>query len=117
VPWGPRTRRRAARITAGGMEGAAPRQHTREIVEQVPRSRVAMRLEHEHDPPPRPSLANRFERRRDFRRVMSVVIDERDTTGARLHIAILLESPIDAVEARERRLNRLIGDLQLRTHG
>ena len=45
-------------------------EHLGEVVEQVARARVAVRLEHQHEAPIRPGLARCLERRRDLRRVV-----------------------------------------------
>ena len=53
-----------------------------EVVEQIARARVAMRLEREHDAAARVALAHRVDRRGDLGRVMPVVVDDRDRISA-----------------------------------
>ena len=61
-------------------------QHRGEIVEQVARARVAMRLERQHHAAARVSLADRIERGGDLGGVMPVVIDDRDRVAAAVGI-------------------------------
>ena len=71
-----------------------------------------MRLERQQDAAIRPTLTDGFERGGQLGRVMTVVIDERDAPRRGLHIAILLQATIDAMERRQRRLNRRVADIQ-----
>ena len=82
APVGRRDRRFACRVHLGHEQRVARGQHGGEIIEQVARARVAMRLEREHHAPARVTLADGIERRRDFGRVMPVVIDDRHRIAA-----------------------------------
>ena len=75
-------RRLAGGVHLGHQQRVAGGQHGGEIVEQVARARVAMRLERQHHAAPGVALADRVERRGDFRRVMPVVVDDRDGVAA-----------------------------------
>ena len=52
------------------------REHLAEVIEQIARAGVAVRLEREHAGAARPSLAHGLERRRHLGRVVAVVIDD-----------------------------------------
>ena len=72
-----------------------------------------MRLECEHESPSGPGLAHGIEGRLDLGRVMAVVVDERDATGAGRDIAHELEPATDALESGERALDRRVLDFEL----
>ena len=65
---------------------AAPRRpcamHLDEILEAVARARVAVRLEGQHQAPPREGAARRGEHRRHLDRVVAVVVDQREAAAA-----------------------------------
>ncbi len=110
-------RRFARGIDLGQQQHVGAGQHLHEILEQVARARVAVRLEGEHQAAARKGDARRLQRRRHLRRVMAVVVDQREaarTPFARrhLHVAVVLEAPADAAEFRERALDRVAGNLQ-----
>jgi hypothetical protein len=67
----------AGRVHLGDQQRIARRQHGGEVVEQVTRTRVAMRLEREHHAAPRVALADRVEGGGDFGRMVPVVVDDR----------------------------------------
>jgi hypothetical protein len=69
-----------------------------------------VRLEGQHQAPPRPALAHRLERRGDLGRVMAVVVDDLDAAARRLDLAEALQPPADALEAGERGLDVGIRD-------
>ena len=70
-------RRLAGRVDVGQHERVDGRQHAREILEQVARARVAVRLEREHEAPAREAAARRVEHRGDLGRMVAVVVDQR----------------------------------------
>jgi hypothetical protein len=112
----------ADRLLAGGIDlgheqHVDRRQHLGEVVQQVAGARVAVRLEREHDAPPRPALADRLERRGDLGRVMTVVVDQRDAADRQHELGEHLQAAIDALEAGERLLDRRVRDLELGRHG
>ena len=93
-------------------------EHLRELVEQVARARVAMRLEGEHDAAAGPALAGGLDRRGDLGRVMAVVVDERDACRCAVAtVAEELQPALDALEAGERALDRAVVDLELGRDG
>ena len=79
------------------------RQHADEILEQVARARVAMRLEGEHQPSSGKASARRGERRRHLRRMMAVVVDQRERPPpCERDVAEALEAAPDTLEFGER---------------
>ena len=103
-----------AGVDLGDDERVRLREHLGEVVEQVARARVAVRLEHQHDAPIGPALARGLERRRDLGRVMAVVVDQRRCGRAPVSSSPShLQPPVDALELRERALDRLVADLEL----
>ena len=68
-----------------------------EVVEEVARARVAMRLERD-DQAAAEALACRAQRGADLRRVMAVVVDHQDAALLAAH----LEAAMDAAELLER---------------
>ncbi len=70
-------RRFAGRIDVGQHERIDGREHLDEVLEQIARARVAMRLEREDEPPPGKASARGSDRRGHLDRVMTVVVDQR----------------------------------------
>ena len=100
---GPRDRRLARRIDVGERSARRrPSNAVEELVEQVVRPGVAVRLEHD-DAPPGEALAGGRQRRADLRRMMAVVVDQQARRG---RVALDLEAALDTREARERRAAR-----------
>ncbi len=93
-----RDRRLAGGVDLGHEQHVALAEHPAEIIQQVARTRIAMRLESEHQTARRPRLAHRVERGRDFGRMMSVVIDDERAPGRPSDLAELLQPPIDALK-------------------
>src|SRR5690606_4156772 len=83
-------RRLTCRVDFRDDERIDARKHAREVIEQITRTCIAVGLEREHDSAARPTLADRFERCRDLRRMMTIVVDQRETTDARSYVAVLL---------------------------
>ncbi len=104
-------RRFAGRVDVGEHQRVGRRQHFHEILEQVARARVAMRLKHKHEAAPGKAAARGVDRRRHLGRVMAVVVDQR-VRPASLHtrIAIPLKATAHAAEFGERLGDRGIGD-------
>ena len=67
-----------AGIDVGQHQHVDGRQHAHEILEQVARARVAMRLEREHEAPAGEAAARRFDRRRHLGGMVAVVVDQRE---------------------------------------
>ena len=90
------------------------RQHLDEVLEQVARARVAMRLEREHEPAPGKAAAHGRDRRRHLGRVMAVVVDQR-VGAAAFHgnLAVALEAAAHAAELGERLGDGGIADASL----
>ena len=96
-------RRLARRIDLGEHQRVDGGEHAHEILEQVARARVAVRLEGEHQAPAGKGAARRRERRRHLGRVVAVVVDQREGAAARERdVAVALEAPADAAELRQR---------------
>ena len=79
-----------------------------------------MRLERQHDAAAGVALADRVERRRDLRRVMSVVVDDGywfAVAGRQVDVGDVREPPVDALEARERALDRFVRNADLERDG
>ena len=110
---GVRDRLLARRVDLGHEQRVRSRERAAEVVDQVVRARVAVRLEGEHQPPARPGLARGLDRRLDLGRMVAVVVDERDAPGLRRDFADDLEPAADALEAGERALDRGVLDLEL----
>ncbi len=83
LPSAPGIGRFAGRVHLGHDERVGIREHLRELVEQVARARVAVRLEDQHDATSRPALAHGLDGGRDLGRVMAVVVHERDACRRR----------------------------------
>src|SRR5687768_16213575 len=93
-------RRLARRIDVAEEQRIRGREHLHEILEAVAGSRVAMRLEREHDAPPRKSAARGFQRRRHLRGVMAVIVDQEELPAIAEHnLAVLLEAATHTAEA------------------
>ncbi len=105
----------AGRIHLGDDERVGIRQHLRELVEQVARARVAMRLEDQHDTTVRPALARGLDGRRDLGRMMAVVVHDRDLADAGVDVGDPLQAPLDALEAGQRALDGGIVDSRVRS--
>src|SRR6185503_9523975 len=88
-----------------------------EIVDEIMRSRIAMRLEGEHEPPPRITLPQCLESCADLGGVVTVVIDDREAPDGGLYIADVLHTTLDTLEAGECALNRRIVNPHLDGHG
>ena len=86
-----------ARVDLRQHEHGRRRGRRGELVEEVARARVAVRLEDDHDAA-RVELARGRERRADLGRVVAVVVDDADPGRA----ALRLEAALDAAEALER---------------
>jgi hypothetical protein len=100
-------------LLAGGVDGGDDEQvgageRVGEAAPQVAGARVAVRLEHAHDPPPRPGRGG-VERGSDLGGEVVVAVDEGDAGD----LAPLLPPPADTREPRERGRHRL----QLGTEG
>ena len=87
APVGAGDRRFAGRIHFRDQEHVAFAEHAPEVVQQIARTRVAMRLKHQHQASLRPALAHRFQRRRHLGGMMAVVVHDqgacRPATGSR----------------------------------
>ena len=104
-------RRLARRIDLGQHQRIDRRQHAHEILEQVARARIAMRLEREHQPAAGKARAHRGQRRGHLDRMVAVVVDQRVRAAAvEPHVAVALEAAADAVEVGERRGDRRVAD-------
>ncbi len=104
---GVRDRRFAGRIDLGQHEHVGFGEHVREVVEQIARARVAMRLERDDEPLLRPAVARGREHGRELARMMTVVVDEHRAAVVERDVAADLEAPADAFELLERALHRL----------
>src|SRR6187455_1025573 len=115
APVGGGNRRLAGRVHLGDQQRIARRQHSGEVVEQVARTRVAMRLEREHHAAPRVALTDRVEGGGDFGRMVPVVVDDGDglTTlfsaqGREFDVGDVREPAVDTLEAGESALDGLV---------
>src|SRR4051794_14921410 len=106
-------RRLACRIDFGHDQRVYTRKHAREVIEQVARSRVAMRLECQQNASAGPALTNGFQGRGQLGWMMAIVIDERDRAIRRSYIAVLLQPTIDSLEADQRGLNGGVRNVEL----
>src|SRR5690606_4983428 len=61
----------------------------------------------------RPALTDRVQRRGDLGRMVAVVVDEGETADRSVDVAVLLQTPVDAMERAERARDRLVRRLQL----
>src|SRR5262249_30718774 len=111
-------RRLARRVYLGEKQRVGGGQHSYEVLEEIARARVAVRLEGEHDAPTGEGAARRVERRRHFRGMVAVVVDQREAAaGGERDFAVALEPPPHAVELGERLEDRLVPDAELARHG
>ncbi len=78
----PGNRRLAGRIDVGEHDDVGQRERGAEVVEQIARARVPVRLEH-GDEPRRAPVARRAQHRRNLRRMMAVVVDDRHAARRR----------------------------------
>ena len=86
-------------------------QHFHEILEQVTGSRITMRLKGQDQSVPGKCTARRGKCGEHFGRVMSIIVDQRETAAFRQgNFSVTLKTSSDALKFRERRDNRIIRD-------
>ena len=89
-----------------------------EIFEAITRSGVAVRLESQHQAPPRESTARCSQRRGNLDRVVAVIFNHREVAAARCRqVTVTLKTPAHALELGQRLLHGGIGHIQLKRHG
>ncbi len=76
-----------------------------------------MRLEREHHPAVWVTLSHGLQGCRDLGRMVTVVIDNRNTTRRCFDVGDMLQPSIDALESRQRALDRRVIDPELSRHG
>src|SRR5262245_62734504 len=90
-------RRLAGGVDLGEQQQVGVVERAEEVVEEIARARVAMRLKHYQEPACE-ALARSTQRGPDLLRVVSVVVDHQDATLLATH----LEATVDAAELLER---------------
>src|SRR5450755_2134812 len=105
--------RLARRIYLGYQQHVGVAKDTGEIVKQVARARIPVRLEREHNASPGPALAYSVERCGNFRRMVAVIIDHRRVTPRPAEVAKQLQAPLDSLKIKQRALDRLGPDAEL----
>src|SRR5579862_7658807 len=76
-------------------------EHVGEVIEQIVRAGVAVRLKYQHQPTAGPGLLQRFECGGDLGRMVTVVIDDADRAVADRHITDVLHAAVDALKVSE----------------
>ena len=88
-----------------------------EVIEQVVRTGIAMRLEHHHQAPPRPAGACGLQRRGNLARVVRIIVDQQHPAGGCGDVTHQLKTPPDTLESGQRPLHGGIGHTQLGGNG
>ena len=92
-------------------------QHLHEVFEAVARSRIAVRLKCEQHAAPRKCAPRRGKRRRHFRGMVPIVIDEPASSAAwKRHLAVLLKAPSHPFETCEGRCDFFRRDPDFQAH-
>ena len=99
--------RLAGRVDVGEHDLVGGAERRAELREQIPRACVAVRLEHDHQPPPR--RARRGDHRGNLGGMMAVVVDDHHAAALAAH----LEAPFGAAEFPERLRDAAEGHLEL----
>src|SRR5215467_9193753 len=104
-------RRLAGRVDVHHDQHVSQVERREKFFAQVQSAGVAVRLKHRHDPTVEPGLGGR-QGGPDLGRVMPVVVDDRDATGAPQD----LKAALDSREAGQRALNGGERDLEIEAH-
>ncbi|MCY1520553.1 hypothetical protein D9M68_553350 [compost metagenome] len=100
----------AGRIDLHQQQHVGLAEHLHEVLVEITGAGETVRLVDHHQAPFRPAAAHGLDHRRDFARVVAVVVDQHHAAAVDLQFAVHLEAPADALEAGQALDDGLVGN-------